>query len=544
MSKQAKCLWKHPMERSSVLHLIAQAAAGQSDILNLSRRELSEFPPEIGDLTNLTSLYLTGNQLNTLPESIGNLTNLTSLSLGFNRLNTLPESIGNLTNLTSLDLGHNKLNALPESIGNLTNLTFLNLSSTRLNILPESIGNLTNLICLFIGDQLNILPESIGNLTDLTSLHLHSNKLNVLPESIWRLNDLTSLYLSANNLNILPESIGNLTNLTSLHLHSNKLNVLPESIWNLTNLTSLNLGFNKLTALPKSIGQLTNLTSLDLSYNKLIALPKAIAQLNQLRELILNDNKLSTLPLELTQLTQLKKLNIKNNNLIELPPEVKRKYTQPGPVFKFLRQLQEEGSARIYEAKPLTIGESGSGKTNPANKLIDSNYSFNLEGDFTQSPEFYRKQASSRAAYEDMLEITKLAVSREIIVKQEQTMTNESKFLNDLKGANIGNFANEVKDSARQQSNQNNYAAQPQSLTDAAKDIKALIDQFSEDYDTTTQSGKMRLSGKVLESVEQNPNLKSRTINALKGASKTAFEEAIDHPIAKVLIAGLEGFIE
>jgi internalin A len=48
----------------------------------------------------------------------------------------------------------------------------------------------------------------------------------------------------------------------------------------------------------------------------------------------------------------------------------------------------------------------------------------------------------------------------------------------------------------------------------------------------------------VIESVEQNPTLKSRTIKALKEAGKTAFEAAIDHPVAKVLVAGLEGFMD
>jgi internalin A len=150
----------------------------------------------------------------------------------------------------------------------------------------------------------------------------------------------------------------------------------------------------------------------------------------------------------------------------------------------------------------------------------------------------------SREAYEDMRDIAKLSVSREINLKQVQTMTDESKYSNDLKGANIANFANELKDTARQQANQNNYAAQPQSLADAAKEIKELITQLSGDYDITNQSGKMGLSGKVIESVEKNPTLKSRTINALKEAGKTALEEAIDHPVAKVLVAGLEGFME
>ena len=89
-----------------------------------------------------------------------------------------------------------------------------------------------------------------------------------------------------------------------------------------------------------------------------------------------------------------------------------------------------------------------------------------------------------------------------------------------------------------------NKIVNTQNMTQTAQDIKVLVNQYASDYNTSTQSGKMGLSGKVIESVEKNPTLKSRTINALKEAGKTAFEEAIDHPVAKVLVAGLEGFME
>ena len=81
-------------------------------------------------------------------------------------------------------------------------------------------------------------------------------------------------------------------------------------------------------------------------------------------------------------------------------------------------------------------------------------------------------------------------------------------------------------------------------LVQAAQDIKVLIAQLSSDYDTATQSGKMGLSSKVLEAVENNPTIKARVVNALKEAGSTALEEAIDHPVAKVLVAGAKGFLD
>ena len=53
---------------------------------------------------SLTSLSLHGKQLTELPPEIGNLTNLTGLYLGNNQLTEWPPEIDNLTNLTALDL--------------------------------------------------------------------------------------------------------------------------------------------------------------------------------------------------------------------------------------------------------------------------------------------------------------------------------------------------------------------------------------------------------------------------------------------------------
>jgi internalin A len=147
----------------------------------------------------------------------------------------------------------------------------------------------------------------------------------------------------------------------------------------------------------------------------------------------------------------------------------------------------------------------------------------------------------SREAYEDMRDITKLAVSRNITVKQEQTMTDESKYSNDLKGANIGNFANEVNDSARQQANQHNYAAQPQSLTDAAKEIQELLDQITATDQTNNST---LIAVKAIEAIEKNPTLKDRIINAGKEAGFAAIDAAVDHPAIKIVTAAIKGAIE
>ncbi len=160
---------------------IEEAKRNNSTELNLENCGLTQFPPEILELTNLTQLWINGNQLTILPESIGKLTKLTVLGLNRNQLTTFPESIEKLTNLTALGLSRNKLTTLPEAIGNLTNLTNeLSLGGNQLTKLPEAIGKLTNLTHLGLeNNQLTTLPESISKLGKLVYLDLNGNQFKV-----------------------------------------------------------------------------------------------------------------------------------------------------------------------------------------------------------------------------------------------------------------------------------------------------------------------------------------------------------------------------
>ncbi len=83
-----------------------------------------------------------------------------------------------------------------------------------------------------------------------------------------------------------------------------------------------------------------------------------------------------------------------------------------------------------------------------------------------------------------------------------------------------------------------------QNLTQAAKDIKELLDQLDRDYDRTTSSGQAMISAKMVEALEKDPTLRARVINALKEGGTTALEELVDHPAVKILVATLKGFLE
>ena len=83
-----------------------------------------------------------------------------------------------------------------------------------------------------------------------------------------------------------------------------------------------------------------------------------------------------------------------------------------------------------------------------------------------------------------------------------------------------------------------------QSLAQAAQEIKALLNQLDNDYDSSTATGQAMISAKAIESIEKNPTLKARVVNALKEGGTTALEELVDHPAVKPVVALLKGFMD
>ncbi len=338
----------------TALKRIAACRKSGNTSLDLRELGLSQLPPEIGQLTALTDLYVAGNQLSQLPPEIGQLTALTKLKLGNNQISLLPPEIGQLTALTELNLAGNQLSQLPSEIGQLTALTELNLAANQLSQLPPEIGRLTALTELnFIFNQLIQLPPEIGQLKALVELNLDRNQLSQLPPLIGQLTALTSLDLAGNELNQLPAEIGELTALTSLDLSGNKLTQLPPELGQLTALTSLRLSINQLRQLPPEFGQLAALTELHLWDNQLNQLTPELGQLTSLTVLYISGNQLSQLPPEIGHLTELVELDVRGNNLTSLPPELARLHG--------LKSLKIAGNPLPAELLKLSGGKEGKG---------------------------------------------------------------------------------------------------------------------------------------------------------------------------------------
>lgn len=126
----------------------------------------------------------------------------------------------------------------------------------------------------------------------------------------------------------------------------------------------------------------------------------------------------------------------------------------------------------------------------------------------------------------DLIESIKRQPNIQIINNLEakavaESQSNPNTFNNDLREAKIGNFANQVQDDARQQTNQYNYASpEKQTLAEAANEIQRLLKQFEETNATATEIEQVAYVNFAVK-----PDIKQRAIAALKAGGETAIDE-------------------
>ena len=258
-------------------------------------------PPELGDLTDLTELYLGKNSLSgPIPPELGNLGKLTRLNLTDNDLSgPIPPELGNLANLTELYLRGNHLSGpIPRELGSLANLTALGLGRN---------------------DLTGAVPSELGNLANLTWLIIRQNSLTgPLPVSLLRLDRLTTLAIRWNDGLCVPGdpafvawvqgfraddpfagpwcNEADLAVLKSLYKATGGTNWTESGGWQGDDAISEWYGV--------STDSLGRATALDLTRNGLAGqLPPSLGHLAQMTELKIGNNTLSgRLPLSLAQL--------------------------------------------------------------------------------------------------------------------------------------------------------------------------------------------------------------------------------------------------
>ena len=328
-------------------HGVTTDSNGRVIRLDLGRNNLmGRIPPELGDLTSLSHLDLSGTREGSgdtrnkltgpIPLELGGLSKLTELNLNYNELTgEIPPELGNLFNLTELNLYQNELTGeIPRQLGGLSNLTRLQLGDNELTgEVPSTLGGLSNLTQLYLdGNELTgEIPPALGNLANLVTLWLSNNRLTgEIPRQLGGLSNLTRLQLGDNELTgEVPPALGGLSNLTQLYLDGNELTgEIPPALGNLSNLERLHLSYNELTGeIPPELGRLSNLWDLLLAHNELTGeIPQELGRLANLKFLLLEGNQLwGEVPPWLGDLSNLVTLWLSNNRLAgEIPPELGR----------------------------------------------------------------------------------------------------------------------------------------------------------------------------------------------------------------------------
>ncbi len=154
--------------------------------LVLSQNMLTELPPEVGELVQLSSLDVCENRLIRLPDSICRLSHLSSLRARNNCLEGLPETIGEMKKLHTADFAFNCLTSIPKSIGDLVNIAELTLNFNCITSIPEEIANIESMCRLDLSNNdLETIPASLGDMKGLRKLDISGNlRINVLPNEI------------------------------------------------------------------------------------------------------------------------------------------------------------------------------------------------------------------------------------------------------------------------------------------------------------------------------------------------------------------------
>jgi Leucine-rich repeat (LRR) protein len=194
--------------------------------LQLSGNKLQDLPTEFEQLQSLEGLWLHGNMLKSLPSGIATLSSLLQLSLSGNLLDQFPSDLSSLSNLKELSVAGNQVTCLPSSVEYLKSLEKLELHGNFLKEIPETVGGLSSLkeLALQGNPTLTALPLELAYLKSLRSLSVADCGLTSFPNSGWHAaSDMKTLSLYGNGLKTLSVDVLAAPSLSSLWLEGNPL---------------------------------------------------------------------------------------------------------------------------------------------------------------------------------------------------------------------------------------------------------------------------------------------------------------------------------
>ncbi|GAY66094.1 hypothetical protein CUMW_245990 [Citrus unshiu] len=301
--------------------------------LDLSYNELfGTIPPQISNLTNLTTLYFGGDQFSgNIPPEVGLMSHLELLHIDTNQLDgSIPPELGQLSSLVVLSLFFNHLNgSVPPSLGNLTNLQQLILFSNNLSgsIPPSLEYPMLTTLNLDFNHFTSYLPHNVCRGGALFRFTVSENHFQgTIPKSLRNCTSLIRVRLNGNNLTgNISEALGIYPNLTFIDLSRNNFyGEISSNFGECPKLGAINVSMNNITGgIPREIGNSSQLQALDLSLNHLVGeIPKELGKLNSLTKLILRGNQLTgRLPTEIGSFNELEYLDLSANRFNNSVPE-------------------------------------------------------------------------------------------------------------------------------------------------------------------------------------------------------------------------------
>ncbi|MGK7897392.1 MAG: COR domain-containing protein, partial [Xenococcus sp. (in: cyanobacteria)] len=140
--------------------------------------------------------------------------------------------------------------------------------------------------------------------------------------------------------------------------------------------------------------------------------------------------------------------------------------------------------------------------------------------------EFLREIVKIQAKTKNKIEVKAVASGGDTYKQEKVGIGHQSGGEIEIKGnAKVAGVINEAEQS---------------NLAETAADIQALLKHLEETYRTNTFSGKVAIAEEAIQRIDNDPQLGSRILSAIKAGGTSALDSLLDHPAASFVIAALE----
>jgi Leucine-rich repeat (LRR) protein len=290
--------------------------------LDLSFNNVGGTIPDLSNLTDLSSIDLSGNQIGgTISPFFANLSSLEQLHFYGNSFEgTLPVELLQLTKLTHIIIAQNQFTGELPSLSLLPRLQYLDISDNSFEGSAEFM-NSTNIDFVNASHNLfNSFPSLGGSSHDLKTLIINHNLLTYIPDAIGDMSlfQLTTLVVWNNDFSQtrIPD-LQYITSLTYFDCSDCGIDRLFPFLKDMSQLIFFDFHDNLLSekGIPGSLSDLTNLEYLDLSRTGVTGdIPGFFGNFVKLEYLLLAGNSLEgEVPLNFCDMTDLRYLDMSDN---------------------------------------------------------------------------------------------------------------------------------------------------------------------------------------------------------------------------------------